>query len=94
MLEKIRFPIRFKILVSLLLVITVVVSIITFTMANLFHTDKSAYIHDLSAEMAMHTASETRAMLTGYQERLQVFTRLMLEKDLAADQKTGLLKQL
>ncbi len=94
MLEKIRFPIRFKILVSLLLVITVVVSIITFTMANLFHTDKSAYIHDLSAEMAMHTASETRAMLAGYQERLQVFTRLMLEKDLAADQKTGLLKQL
>ncbi|MBW2412179.1 MAG: HAMP domain-containing protein [Deltaproteobacteria bacterium] len=94
MLEKIRFPIRFKILVALLLVITVVVSIITFTMANLFHTDKSAYIHDLSAEMAMHTASETRAMLAGYQERLQVFTRLMLEKDLAADQKTGLLKQL
>ncbi len=94
MLNKIRFPIRFKILVALLLVITVVVSIITFTMANLFHTDKSAYIHDLTAEMAMHTASETYAMLTGYQERLQVFTRLMLEKELAADQKTGLLKQL
>lgn len=94
MLEKIRFPIRFKILVALLLVITAVVSVITFTMANLFHTDKSAYIHDLTAEMAMHTASETQAMLTGYQERLQVFTRLMLEKELAADQKTGLLKQL
>jgi signal transduction histidine kinase len=94
MLEKIRFPIRFKILVALLLLITVVVSIITFTMANLFHADKSAYIHDLSAEMAMHTASETRALLAGYQERLQVFTRLMLEKELAADQKTGLLKQL
>ena len=94
MLDKIRFPIRFKILISLLVVITVVVGIITFTMANLFHTDKSAYIHDLSAEMAMHTASETSAMLTGYQERLQVFTRLMLEKKLAADQKTGLLKQL
>jgi signal transduction histidine kinase len=72
----------------------VVVSIITFAMANLFHTDKSAYIHDLTAEMAMHTASETRAMLTGYQERLQVFTRLMLEKGLVGDQKTGLLKQL
>jgi signal transduction histidine kinase len=94
MLEKIRFPIRFKILVALLLVITAVVSIITFTMANMFHTDKSAYLHDLTAEMAMHTASETRVILTGYQERLQVFTRLMLEKELAGDQKTGLLKQL
>jgi hypothetical protein len=94
MLNKIRFPIRFKILIALLLVITAVVSIITFTMANLFHTDKSAYIHDLTSEMAMHTASETRAMLDGYRERIQVFTRLMFEKDLSRDQKTRLLKQL
>jgi len=94
MLDKIRFPIRFKILVALLLVITVVVSLITFTMAKLFHTDKSAYIHDLTSEMAMHTASETLAMLVGYRERIQVFTRLMIAKDLAPDQKTRLLKQL
>jgi len=94
MLDKIRFPIRFKILIALLLVITAVVSIITFTMANLFHTDKSAYVHDLTSEMAMHTASETRAMLIGYQERIQVFTRLMIEQDLAHEQKTRLLKQL
>ena len=94
MLDKIRFPIRFKILIALLLVITAVVSIITFTMANLFHTDKSAYVHDLTSEMAMHTASETRAMLVGYQERIQVFTRLMVEKGLAHEQKTRLLKQL
>jgi signal transduction histidine kinase len=94
MLNKIRFPIRFKILIALLLVITAVVSIITFTMANLFHMDKSAYIHDLTSEMAMHTASETRAMLDGYRERIQVFTRLMFEKDLTRDQKTRLLKQL
>jgi signal transduction histidine kinase len=94
MLERLRFPIRFKILVALLLVITAVVSIITFTMANLFHTDKSAYIHDLTSEMAMHTASETRSLLVGYQERLQVFTRLMLEKELARNQKTKLLTQL
>lgn len=94
MLDRIRFPIRFKILIALLLVITAVVSIITFMMANLFHKDKSAYIHDLTSEMAMHTASETRAMLVGYQERIQVFTRLMFEKDLAHNQKTRLLKQL
>jgi two-component system NtrC family sensor kinase len=94
MFKKIRFPIRFKILISLLLVITAVVSIITFTMANLFHTDKSAYVHDLTSEMAMHTAAETRALLVGYRERLQVFTRLMFDRDLLQDQKSKLLKQL
>ena len=94
MLKKLRFPIRFKVLVALLLIISAVVSTITFTMANLFHADKSAYIHDLTSEMAMHTAAETRAMLNGYRERLQVFTRIMFEKNLAQDQKSTLLKQL
>ncbi len=94
MFKQLRFPIRFKILISLLLVITAVVSIITFTMANLFHTDKSAYVHDLTSEMAVHTAAETRALLVGYRERLQVFTRFMFDRDLLRDQKTKLLKQL
>jgi len=94
MMRRLRFPIRFKILMALLLVITSVVSIITFSMANLFHTDKAAYIHDLTSEMAMHTATETRALLIGYRERLQVFTRLMIERDMPPDQKTTLLKQL
>ena len=94
MQKTIKFPIRFKILIALLLVITAVVSIITFTMANLFHTDKSAYVHDLTSEMAMHTAAETRALLVGYNERLQVFTRLLFEKELQPEQKSKLLKQL
>ena len=59
------FPIRFKVLVILLLVVTAAVSTITFTMAKLFHTDKSIYVHDLTSEMAMHTATETRALLAG-----------------------------
>jgi signal transduction histidine kinase len=94
MKKGLRFSIRFKILIALLLIVTGVVSIITFTMANLFHADKSAYIRDLTSEMAMHTASETSALLNGYRERLQVFTRLLLEKQMPADRKTALLKQL
>jgi GGDEF domain-containing protein len=31
-------------------------------MANLFHTDKTAYIHDLTSEMALHTAAEARSL--------------------------------
>lgn len=94
MKRKLKFPIRFKILIALLLVVTTVVSLITFTMANLFHSDKSAYVHDLTSEMAVHTAAETRALLTGYSERLRVFTRLLFEQNLQPDQKSTLLKQL
>ena len=94
MKKRLRFSIRFKILIALLLIVTAVVSIITFTMANLFHADKAAYIRDLTSEMAMHTASETRALLAGYRERLQVFSRVLLEKEMQPDRKTVLLKQL
>jgi signal transduction histidine kinase len=55
-----RFPLRFKILVALLFLVTAVVSVITFTMANLFHTDKKMYIHDLTSVIALHTAIKLR----------------------------------
>ena len=74
-----KFSIRFKILIVLLLVVTAAVSAITLTMAKLFHTDKSIYVHDLTAEMAIRTAAETRALLTGYQRNLHVFTHLLYD---------------
>lgn len=94
MSARLRFPIRFKILITILIVTTSVVSIITFTMANLFHTDKTAYIHDLTSEMTMHTAAETRSLLVGYVEKLEIYTRVMFERDLFQDQKSKLLGQL
>ena len=89
-----RFPIRFKILVTALLGITVVVGIITFTMANLFHTDKKAYVHDLVSVVALNTAEEAQSVLTGYRERLQVYARLLSDPGLSREQKTGLLNRL
>ena len=94
MSARLRFPIRFKILITILIVTTSVVSIITFTMANLFHTDKTAYIHDLTSEMAMHTAAEARSLLEGYVEQLKIYTRVVFERDLYQDQKSKLLGQL
>ena len=93
-MKQFRFPLRFKILITMLLVITTVVSIITFTMANLFHKDKTAYIHNLTSEMATHVAAETEAMVLGYRERLEAFSRIIFEEDLFRDQKAKLLKQL
>ena len=93
MLKKLRFPIRFKILLTLLVVITIVVSVITFIMANLFHEDKKAYIHDLTSTTSLNAASKTETLLNGYRERLQVFTRLMLDRSIPSRAKATLLQK-
>lgn len=93
MLNKLRFPIRFKILLTLLVVITTVVSVITFIMANLFHEDKKAYIHDLTSTTSLNAASKTETLLIGYRERLQVFTRLMLDRTIPSRAKAKLLQK-
>jgi two-component system, NtrC family, sensor kinase len=88
------FPIRFKFLLVELLVVTSAIGVITVTMARLFHADKTAYIHDLTSTMALHTAEETHALLRSYQERLQVFARLMTEEGIPAERKSDMLKKL
>lgn len=75
--SKLKFPLRFKLLISQLLVVSVVLSLITFTMANLFHDDKTAYIHDLTSTVVQHTAEEANTLLVGYRERLRLFSRVM-----------------
>jgi two-component system NtrC family sensor kinase len=93
MIKNLRFPIRIKLLVVLLLLITFVVSIITFTMAKLFHTDKTTYIHDLVSVIALHTAEEAGSLLVSYQGGLKVFSQVLLEKDLSSDRKRRLIEQ-
>ena len=46
MWSSMRFPIRLKIMIALLFIITAMVSLITFTMARFFHDDKQAYVND------------------------------------------------
>jgi signal transduction histidine kinase len=82
MLTKRVSSIRFRILVVLLVMVTAIVSIITISMANVFHEDKKAYIHDLSSIAALSTAEECRALLTGYAERLTTLGRMIREPDL------------
>lgn len=89
---KLTLPIRYKFLVSTLLVVTAVVSIITLTMANLFHDDKKSYIHDLAITAATHSADEVYTILRSYQERLLLFGRFMLDRDLAQSKKKKILE--
>lgn len=77
--NRLKFPLRFKMLLSQLLVVSVVLSLITFTMANLFQVDKTAYIHDLTSTVALHTAEEANALLAGYREKLKLFSKMIGE---------------
>lgn len=90
--RRINLPIRYKLLTSSLLIATVVVSIITVAMANLFHTDKKAYIHDITLTMAEHTAQLTGKTLLGYRDRLSLFARFILDRELKQDAKLQLLQ--
>jgi len=81
MRKKLKFPLTFKILLAQLLGVTVVLSLITFTMARLFHADKTAYIHDLTSTVVLHTAQEADALLTGYRERLRLFSRIIAQDE-------------
>ena len=85
-------PIRYKILLAVLLVVTAVVSTITFTMAQLFHADKKIYVRDLSSVQAVHAAQETQAVLDSYRDRLDVCARLLGDPGLTAEQRTSLVQ--
>jgi signal transduction histidine kinase len=87
-----RIPMRFKILIGVLVLVTAAVSTITFTMANIFHTDKRAYIKDLTSLIALQTAQETQVVLIAYREQLKAFSRLMYNRELEQDKKANLLK--
>jgi signal transduction histidine kinase len=88
---KTTFPIRLKILITLLLVVTAVVSAITYSMAGAFQEDKKTYIHDLASVLAMSTSEECRSLLGGYEDRLRVYGRTMTSPDLPSGVRNDLL---
>lgn len=90
-MSALRFPIRVKILVTLLLVVTAVVGVITFTMANLFHQDKRAYVTNLASMLATGAAEESRAILVGYADRLRGCARITADLQLDAQDEARLL---
>jgi two-component system, NtrC family, sensor kinase len=94
MIGRFRFPIRLKILVTLLSVITVVVCLIIMTMANLFNTDKTTYIRDLTSVIALHVAEETDSLLRSYHERLGAFAAPVHDSQLSAKRKAQMIETL
>ncbi len=94
MINPTRFPIRMKILVTFLVVITVVVSLIIIVMANLFSTDKTTYIRDLTSVIAVNVAEEADSLLEGYREKLRVFADLVRDSKLSPERKKNIISAL
>jgi len=81
-MPRFRFPIRVKVLLTVLLLIMVVMSLNTSTMANLFRDDKTTYIRDLAAVMAIHVAEESETLLRNYVSNIQAFGDVIYDPDL------------
>jgi signal transduction histidine kinase len=79
---------------TLIVVIALVVGMITYAMASLFHNDKTTYIYDLTSIIAQHVVEEAHALHTGYKERLLLFSRIMLDPNLPQAEKSTLLGEL
>ena len=93
-MKVLRFPIRVKILITLLLVVTGAVGTITFTMANRFQEDKRAYLDSLASMYATGAAEESRSILMGYQERLRVHARIIRDPSMEPRVKAEILSSL
>jgi len=89
--QLLRFPIRYKILIVLLLLVAGAVGSISFTMGRRFQEDKRVYLNDLVSMVAIGAADECRTLLEGYADRLRVYARIFAADDIGAGPKAELL---
>jgi len=89
-----KFPIRLKIMLSLLFVVTAVVSTITFAMAQLFHEDKKTYIQGLVSTAAQSAADETRSLVESYRARTLVYARILDDPNFDGENRNLLMRDL
>src|SRR5215468_4468468 len=87
-------PLRVKILMGLLIVVTTAVSVITFTMARLFHADKAVYVSDLAAAVAMQAARECDVTAAAYRDRLSGCASFVDEPGVPPDVRRGVVQRM
>jgi two-component system, NtrC family, sensor kinase len=91
---KFTFSIRIKLLLTMLLVVTAVVSVITFTIVTLFQKDKTTYMFDLTSVIALHMAEEANSTLLNYNEQLNVFSHALLTDEIEESKREAYVKKL
>jgi signal transduction histidine kinase len=81
-MPRFSFPIRVKVMLTVLLLVMLVMGLNTSSMANLFRKDKTTYMRDLTVVMAMHLAEESDALLRGYAANLRVFGDVIYDAEI------------
>ena len=77
-MNKYSFPIRLKVLVAVLVILMLVVGVITATMANLFHQDKTAYVRDFSVAVTSNMRAEVETILASHLSAARVLAEVLL----------------
>ncbi len=93
-MNKIVFPLRLKVLITVLAFLMMVVGFITATMADLFHQDKTAYVRDLSASVTSDIKTEVDTILGGYVSATRVLSEVLFADYLETSAKQKLVKPL
>ncbi len=93
-MNKFVFPIRLKVLITVLAFLMMVVGFITATMADLFHQDKTAYVRDLSASVTSDIKTEVDTILGGYVSATRVLSEVLFADYIEPDAKQKLVKPL
>jgi len=76
-MNKFVFPLRLKVLITVLAFLMVVVGVITATMADLFQKDKTAYVRDFTAVVTSDAQNEIDLILSGYVSASKILGEVM-----------------
>jgi signal transduction histidine kinase len=93
-MNKFVFPLRLKVLITVLAFLMMVVGFITATMADLFHQDKTAYVRDLSASVTSDIKTEVDTILGGYVSATRVLSEVLFADYIDPDAKQQLVRPL
>ena len=76
-MKNFSFPIRLKVLVTVMAMLMLVVGVITSTMANLFHQDKTTYVRDYSVGVTEDIRFGMQTILGGYVSATRVLSGIL-----------------
>lgn len=93
-MNKFVFPLRLKVLITVLAFLMMVVGFIMATMADLFHQDKTAYVRDLSASVTSDVKTEIDTILGGYVSATRVLSEVLFANYIEPDAKQQLVRPL
>ena len=93
-MKKISFPIRLKVLLTVVVMLMLVVGVITSTMANLFHQDKTTYVRDYSSGITEDITTGMQTILGGYVSATRVLAEVLFADYVDPASKHKLIKPL